>query len=205
MIPISDQSTSKKGFPLITVFLILINIVIFFNFVSRLEFFVKKFGFVPQSFLNGENWLNLFWAMFLHGSFLHLLGNMWFLWIFGDNVELKIGKKKFLFLYFLSGMGAFLFHLIFNTDKTIPVIGASGAISGILGAYLILFPSNKVLALFPFFFFYRLILLPASIYIGLWFLFQFLYMGTYQTVAWWAHIGGFASGILFAQSIKKGK
>lgn len=204
MIPLFDQSPpTKKGIPLITIFLIFFNVIIFILVLPDLELFIKKFGFIPKFLLEGRNLLNIFWAMFLHGSFLHLVGNLWFLWIFGDNVELKIGKIKFLILYFLSGINAFVFHLLFNQDKLTPVVGASGAISGILGAYLVLFPSNKVLALFPFFLFYRLILLPASVYIGFWFVFQFLSMGTNPYVAWWAHIGGFATGILFAKSLKK--
>jgi membrane associated rhomboid family serine protease len=198
MIPISDESRTEK-IPLTTIFLILINTVIFFFTLSNLDFFIENYGLVPEKILEGKALFTLFSSIFLHASFSHLFGNMWFLWIFGDNVENKIGKIKFLILYFLSGLGSSFLYLITAADKTIPVVGASGAISGVLGAYLIFFPKNRIRTIVPVFYFYRIILIPAIVYIGIWFLYQFLYISIDPFVAYWGHIGGFLTGILLTR------
>jgi membrane associated rhomboid family serine protease len=202
MIPISDESRTGKT-PLTTIFLILLNTLIFFFTFFNLDFFIENYGLVPEKILEGKAIFTLFSSIFLHASFSHLFGNMWFLWIFGDNVENKIGKLNFLILYFLSGLGSSFFYLLTAADKTIPVVGASGAISGILGAYLILFPKNKIRALVPVFYFYRVLLIPAVVYIGIWFLYQFLYMSVDPFVAYWGHIGGFLTGILLIKIFQK--
>lgn len=186
-----------------TICLISLNVAIFFITFPNLDFYIEKFGFIPKKFLQGKALFSVFSSMFLHGGLSHLIGNMWFLWIFGDNVERKIGKIKFLILYLLSGLGSSFLYLITAVEKFIPVVGASGAISGILSAYLILFPKNRIVALVPFFYFYRIIALPALIYIGIWFLYQFLYMPIDPFVAYWGHIGGFLSGILLIKLLKK--
>lgn len=205
MFPLYDFQREKGKVPYLTILLIFFNAFFFFLFFKNLNFFIQKFGFIPNDFLERKNFSNIFSAMFIHGNFFHLLVNMWFLWVFGDNVEQKLGKIKFLFLYFLSGLGAFFFHLVMALEKSTPVIGASGAISGILGAYLILFPRNKILTLIPIFYFYRLIVIPANFFIIIWFLYQFFAMSFNSHIAWWAHIGGFLSGIFFVKATRKRK
>jgi len=144
-------------------------------------------------------------SMFLHGGWLHLIGNMWYLWIFGDNVEDRLGHVRFLLFYLLCGIGAGIAHTLLNPASRIPSIGASGAIAGVLGAYFVTFPFAKVLTVVPILFFVQILEIPAILVLGLWFLMQFLY-GTASLavatsantggVAWWAHVGGFLIGIV---------
>jgi len=149
-----------------------------------------------------STWVTIFTAMFMHGGFLHIIGNMLFLWIFGNNVEDAMGPLKFLVFYLLSGIAALTLQVAFNTDSTVPTIGASGAIAGVLGAYMRLFPFSNVLILIPIIFIPFFFPLPAFIYIALWFVMQVV-QGLGSTlvpqaggIAWWAHIGGFLAGML---------
>jgi membrane associated rhomboid family serine protease len=139
--------------------------------------------------------------MFLHGGYLHIIGNMWSLYIFGDNVEDRLGHFRYLVFYLLCGLASGISHLAINWHSTLPTIGASGAIAGVMGAYFILYPKAKVLTLVPIFFFIQFIELPAFVFLGIWFLFQFISAaGTSAQgggIAWWAHIGGFVFGIIF--------
>ena len=203
MLPLYDESRIRGKIPWATLFLIFFNVVIFFIFLSNLDFFIENFGFISERIFKREAIFSLFSSMFLHGGLFHLFGNMWFLWVFGDNLENKIGKIKFLIFYFLCGIGSALLYSITAVNKSIPVVGASGAISGILGGYLILFPRNQIKALVPMFYFYRVVTIPALIYIGIWFLYQFLYMGVDPFVAYWGHIGGFLTGLLLINLFKK--
>jgi membrane associated rhomboid family serine protease len=138
--------------------------------------------------------------MFLHGSWMHLLGNMWFLWIFGNNIEDSMGRGRFVAFYLLSGLAAALGQVLANPAAAVPMVGASGAISGVMGAYLVLYPRVKVYALVPIFIFFTTIALPAWVMLGYWFLIQFV-SGLFATrgeagVAFWAHIGGFIAGVV---------
>lgn len=139
---------------------------------------------------------SLFTSIFMHASLWHLLGNMLFLWIFGNNIEDHLGRVKFIIFYLLCGIGASLAHALFNFNSLDPVIGASGAVSGIMGAYLILYPKAKVKTLVFFFFIITTIDLPAFVFLIIWFIFQFSYAGAGSYVAWLAHVGGFLIGIL---------
>jgi len=139
--------------------------------------------------------------MFLHGGIFHLLFNMLYLWIFGNNVEDFLGPVRFIFFYLLSGLGASFTHVIFNFNSQYPMIGASGAIAGILGAYLLLYPRARVLTLIFLFFFIRIVPIPAAVVLGLWFLLQVLNIGVGGGVAWFAHIGGFLVGIVLVKII----
>lgn len=204
MIPLSDEKRTGK-FPILTVSLILINIFVFFFIFSNLDFYIQKYGFIPKEIEGGRRIYSFVSSLFIHASISHLIGNLWFLWIFGDNVEARIGKIKFLILYFLSGLGSLILFSLTTSDKTIPVVGASGAISGILGAYLILFPRNRIRALVPGFYFYQIVSIPALFYIGIWFLYQFLYMSVDPFVAYWGHIGGFLTGILLIKILQNKK
>jgi hypothetical protein len=143
-------------------------------------------------------------SMFLHGNLLHLIGNMWFLWLFGDNVEDRLGRVRFLLLYVLSGLAAGWSQVLVNWDAVTPIIGASGAVAGVLGAYMITYPYARVRTLVPFFyFFWPVVELPAFVFLGFWLLMQFfqgtlaLAMPGAANVAWWAHIGGCVAGIIF--------
>ncbi len=154
-------------------------------------------------------WLTLLSCTFLHGGWMHFLGNMWFLFIFGDNVEDRFGHLGYLAFYLGCGVAASAAHLAANPDSTVPTIGASGAIAGVMGAYFLLYPRAQVLALIPIFFFFEMLVLPAPLFLGFWFLLQF-FQGMFsitssQTtgVAWWAHIGGFVAGLAIAAVLEK--
>ncbi|MFO7639444.1 MAG: rhomboid family intramembrane serine protease [bacterium] len=162
--------------------------------------FVMSYGMIPAAIVRGRDLHTLVTSMFLHGGILHLLGNMWYLWIFGDNVEDRFGRLPYLLVYLASGLFGSLLHILIAPQSPIPTIGASGAISGVMGAYLVLFPKARVLTLVPIVFFLRFLYLPASFLLGFWILMQVLYgcaaaPGT-GGVAYFAHIGGFAVGVL---------
>lgn len=214
MIPLRDVVPSKR-LPVMTVLLIIINVFIFLKEISlgaSLEKFIANFAVIPASFLNLgifslDNFiqknLSLVSALFLHGGWLHLIGNMWYLWVFGDNVEEKFGHIRFVIFYLLSGIFGNLAHIYMNAHSQVPVLGASGCIAGILGAYFLLFPGAKIITLLPIFFFWTVVEIPSFFFLGIWFLIQFIngfFMmpcGQERTcVAWWAHIGGFISGMI---------
>ena len=215
MIPFRDNIPSRS-FPLITVVLILANVFVFFYELSlgrALEPFIEQYGVTPAAVFawpgSDEPFpavvMPFFTSMFLHGGWLHLIGNMWYLWIFGDNVEDRLGHITFLIFYLLSGLGAGIVHTVLNPETVIPSVGASGAIAGVLGGYLISFPFAKVLTLVPIFMFLQVVEIPALIVLGLWFVMQFFYGTASLTVtsatnaggvAWWAHVGGFVIGML---------
>jgi rhomboid family protein len=152
-------------------------------------------------------WLTPLTCIFLHGGWLHILGNMWFLFIFGDNVEDRFGHAGYLVFYLAGGIVASLTHLFTNMDSVMPTIGASGAIAAVMGAYMISYPHAKVLTLVPFIIFFTMIVLPAPLFLGIWFLLQLLQgviaSGQAEGVAWWAHIGGFALGMVVAAVLSR--
>ncbi len=210
MIPLKDDAPSST-FPLIILLLISINILIFIHEISlekSLELFIGSYSIIPTRFFSPKidifsRFYPLITSTFLHGSWVHLIGNMWFLWIFGNNIEDRMGHVRFPFFYLGCGIAGGLAHIYINPESSIPSIGASGAISGILGAYFVLYPFSQVLTLVPIFFVY-FVRLPAFFFLGLWFLLQFfsgassILSGETVTggVAWWAHIGGFVAGII---------
>lgn len=185
--------------------------------ISAEDEFTFRFGVMPCEITQGVDlppfvpfavWLTLLTAMFMHAGFWHILGNMWYLWIFGDNVEDVFGRVGYVFFYLLSGLAAAFAQIVTNPHTVIPMVGASGAISGVLGAYFVLFPYGRVLTLVPLFpFFVRLIELPAIFLLGFWFLLQFI--GGISSpvegggVAYWAHAGGFIAGALMALLVKR--
>jgi len=168
---------------------------------------VRTYGLIPAglSLADPAGWLTLLTSIFLHGSWLHLISNLWTLFIFGDNVEDRLGHGRFLVFYLLSGAVAGLTHSVLASGSTLPTIGASGAIAGVLGAYFVLFPSARVLTFVPLFILPWLVEIPAFVYLGVWFLMQVSSglldlgaAGAFEGIAWWAHIGGFAFGALTA-------
>jgi membrane associated rhomboid family serine protease len=168
---------------------------------------VRTYGMIPHDITSGRHLWTLVTSMFLHGGFFHILGNMLYLWIFGDNVEDAFGHLWYLVVYLFTGIAGSLLQVIFLPHSTVPTIGASGAISGIMGAYFVLFPRARVLTLIPIFFFIRLIYMPAPILLGFWILFQVLngcssVPGTGGGVAYFAHIGGFAAGVILGLVVR---
>jgi len=209
MFPLRDTIRSRT-FPVVNISLIVINILIYFYEFSLgkgIEAFITQFGLTPVRFFWGlqhniaDAVIPVFSSMFLHGDWFHVLSNMWFLYIFGDNVEDRTGHTGYLAFYLLSGMGAALSQTFLFRGSTIPMVGASGAIAGVLGAYFLLFPHSRVLTLVPIFIFLQLIEIPAVWFLLIWFVLQFIQgamisSGSQGGVAWWAHIGGFVFGML---------
>lgn len=185
---------------------------------QRLDEFIRLVAVVPAeytAFWRGEPIVPLklllapFATMFLHGGWMHLLGNMWFLYLFGDNVEDAMGHGRYFAFYITCGLIATVAHVVTNPHSPIPVVGASGAISGVVGAYFVMFPTARILTLVLVLFFFDILLLPAFVFIGLWFLFQLssglfsLLVPNIGGVAWWAHIGGFVAGIALAPLLRE--
>ncbi|MFW5992385.1 MAG: rhomboid family intramembrane serine protease [Halanaerobiaceae bacterium] len=217
MLPLGDNVPRQKA-PVMTWILLLLNVFIFIYQLClprrEIQYIFYQFGLIPRMLSTAPlgNSLNLLTSMFVHGSLVHLLGNMWILWLFGDNVEDRMGHIPFFFFYLLSGVVAAIFHVVYNPASAVPTIGASGAIAGVMAAYLFLFPLARVRTLFIIIIFPYFIDIPSFVYIGIWFLTQLYYgaisMGAtaYHGVAWWAHIGGFLFGAFFYRKfLKKGR
>jgi membrane associated rhomboid family serine protease len=218
MIPLRDDQPCFST-PFVTYFLIALNVLVFLFELSvgaqshrQLNLLMYQFGVVPShevgllvgipAFSPGAAFLPILTSMFLHASWGHVIGNMWFLYIFGDNVEDYMGHFKYLVFYLLSGVAASLTHILLNASSQVPSVGASGAIAGVLGAYFVLYPRARVLTWFPIFFLFHI---PAWVMLGYWFVVQFAsgavtaIAETSQTtggVAFWAHVGGFVAGVL---------
>jgi membrane associated rhomboid family serine protease len=201
MFPIGDDNSGRRTFPLVTYALIALNVLFFFIEMSGGDAFIKRWAFVPSRFVIDPfgSFLTLFTSMFMHAGWLHLGGNMLYLWIFGDNVEDRFGHIKFTIFYLLCGIAATFAQLAFSLGSNVPNLGASGAIAGVLGAYILLFPKGKVRVLQG----QHVIQVPALIVIGIWIVLQFFsgigsIANTAQTggVAYMAHIGGFLVGFV---------
>jgi membrane associated rhomboid family serine protease len=222
VIPLRDSIPARSR-PVVTWALIALNVWVFLYEIllgPELEAFVGTWGFIPARYfllaeIDPSDWAGryvpLLTSMFLHGGWAHLIGNMVYLWIFGDNVEDRLGRLRYLAFYLLAGIGAALAHAHLSPGSTLPTVGASGAISGVLGGYLVLFPHARVLTLIPLvFFFFHVVELPAVIYLGFWFLMQ-LVSGTLSLaqareaggVAWWAHAGGFVVGMVLVPLLRR--
>ncbi len=217
MIPIRDTQLSTRV-PVATYFLLGINAIVFVFQIQTgfgSEVFFYSYGLVPakytvqdlsRHFSFSNQLFSLFSYMFLHGGFLHFIGNMWSLYIFGDNVEEHFGSFRFLGFYLICGLISGLFHFLLNPISMVPTIGASGAIAGVMGAYFLLFPKSKILTVIPIIIIPFFIEIPAFIFLGLWFLLQFLNAtgsAAGAGIAWWAHIGGFIAGLALVQVNKK--
>jgi len=230
MIPIRDDQP-RFSTPYVTYFIIALNVVVFLFELSvgaqsqrALNGLIFQFGVVPQHFeraLAGSAGYDLpgltitiLTSMFLHGGWLHVIGNMWFLWIFGDNIEDHLGHFPYLLFYLVSGFAASVTHILLNFGSNVPSVGASGAIAGVMGAYFVLYPKARVLTLVPLIIFFTFWWLPAWIFLGFWFVLQFL-SGTATSiavtssgtggVAFWAHVGGFVAGIVLIKVLPERK
>ena len=212
MIPLRD-TTPTRNYPIVNTTIIGINVVVYFIQLFQsfeIDKIIYIYGLVParysvpqiaQYFTTGQQVFSLVSFMFLHGGFWHILGNMWSLYIFGDNVEDRLGPIRYALFYLLCGIASGLSHMMLNLHSNLPTIGASGAIAGVMGAYFLLHPRSKILTLIPIFFIPYFINIPAFVFLGLWFLLQFINAAGSQGlgggIAWWAHIGGFIFGMLF--------
>ena len=220
-IPLNDH-IRRQTFWISTLALIAANVGAFLFELSlgpNLNRLVYLFGIVPARYTTPLAWprsqpenllLPTFTFMFLHGGWLHLIGNMLFLFVFGRSIEDRFGHLKFLLIYFLSGFGSAVLHVVLNSGSRVPTIGASGAIAGVLGAYLVCFPGARITTLIPLFFFFWTVEIPALFLLGYWFLIQFLtgfqtmaiQSATGGGVAWWAHVGGFVVGMALAATLR---
>jgi membrane associated rhomboid family serine protease len=202
MFPVGDDNSQRRTFPTVTIVLIVLNVLVFLAELSGGDPFITKWAFIPSRFAQdpGANVVTLFSAMFMHGGWLHLFGNMLFLWIFGDNVEDRFGHGKFLTFYLLAGLAATFSQYWVSPGSTVPNVGASGAIAGVLGAYILMFPQSRVNVLLG----RQIVAMPAFVVLGLWIVLQLVSgVGTIAYtdesaggVAYMAHIGGFVSGLL---------
>ncbi len=223
MIPISDNFPAQKT-PFVTRTLVAINVFVFFQELGMgrdIEEFFRLFGVVPAHYTTelGSQYtllgliLPFFTSLFLHGGWLHLIGNMLTLWIFGDNVEDRLGHRNFLIFYIAMGLVAGISQVVSAPTSQIPIIGASGAIAGVMGAYFIFYPHSRVVLMVPIFIFIDFWEVPAFTYFIFWFLLQFFSGavglmsdgGSFGGVAWWAHIGGFVCGMLLALTLFRKK
>jgi len=218
VIPIKDSNPTER-FPIVTVLLIAVNVAVSLYQMTlgegREEAFLKAFALVPARLLSGDighagpvpAGMTVITSMFLHGGPLHLVGNMLYLWIFGNKVEDAMGRVRFIVFYLLCGIAAAMSHALPFPGSEVPMIGASGAVSGVLGAYLLLYPRARVMTLFILGFFVRMIEIPAMVVLGFWFVLQFLNAlstpGTGGGVAWFAHLGGFVAGIALIGLFKR--
>ena len=204
--PIGDDNVKGGHYPYFSYAFIAFNVIAFLYELSlnatpgALNQFIFDYGALPIEIQNGEDLHTLFTSMFLHGGWMHLIGNMLFLWVFADNIEATIGSSRFILFYFLGGLAAHACHIYFNMYSEVPTVGASGAISAVMGAYLVMFPSSRVKVLLLFFTFR----VPALIFLGIWIWQQWmagsaaLEVATAENsgVAYWAHIGGFVFGVI---------
>jgi len=209
MFPLKDENPTRRR-PFLTYGLIAANVAIFVWSIAsgNFETSIDEFGMRPVEMLNGVKLYTVLTSMFLHGGFFHILFNMWYLWIFGDNVEDRMGKGWFIIFYLAAGVAGDLAHALSDPTSAVPTIGASGAISGVLGAYVVFYPWANVYTAVVFFYFLRVVAVPALLVIGAWFALQFLsgsitwLSGVSTGTAYWAHIGGFLFRFVVAVLMK---
>ena len=209
LFPIGDDNSARRTVPVVTYGLIALNVLFFFVEMSGGEPFIRQWSVVPRRLVENPagDFVTIFTSMFMHGGWMHLLGNMLYLWIFGDNVEDQMGHAKFLIFYLICGIAATVAQVAFSANSTVPNLGASGAIAGVLGAYLIMFPKGQVRVMMG----RGVVNMPAVMVLGLWILLQFVngvgsIANTAETggVAYMAHIGGFVAGLVLAKIFSSG-
>jgi membrane associated rhomboid family serine protease len=214
MIPLYDTIRTRQ-FPFVNWLLIVANAAVFWYELQlgegALQNFIFTWGLIPAELMSNlqEKWPTVFTSMFLHGGWFHIISNMWVLYIFGDNIEDRVGSTRYLLFYLLSGIAAASLQIFIMQGSSIPMIGASGAIAGVLGAYLISFPSSRIASLVPIFFIFTIVEIPAIIFLVFWFVTQ-LYSGLFAMqggsssgIAWWAHIGGFIFGLIMVSFFRR--
>ncbi len=213
--PIGDDQVKGGATPIFSYTFLAINVLVFLYQVSlspaQLDQFIYTYATIPRDILSGRNLFTLITSMFLHGGWMHLIGNMLFLWVFADNIEATIGNVRFVIFYILGGVCASLAHVYLSYGSTVPSLGASGAISAVLGAYLVMFPRSRVKVLFFLFIIIKQFFLPAFMFLGVWIAMQlfsgFQNLGPEASAqggtAWWAHIGGFIFGVVIGLFLRR--
>jgi len=204
LIPLGDASRRPARVPVVTTLIILINVLVFLMELTRGDAFVLEWAAIPAQILSGHRWITIFTAMFMHGSWSHIIGNMIFLWAFSPEIEDAMGRLRYLVFYLAGGVAAMLAQILANSSSTIPNLGASGAIAAVMGAFLVTYPRDRIKAILFIFIFVRITFIPASLIIGFWFLTQLVDAGAVARVetggvAYLAHIGGFIFGAATAR------
>lgn len=204
LVPLSDASRRPARVPIVTAFIIVINVCVFILELSRGDAFVLQWAAIPTQIVSGHQWITIVTAMFMHGSWSHIIGNMIFLWAFAPEIEDAMGRGRYLTFYLLGGLVAMLAQVLADPHSTVPNLGASGAIAAVMGAFMVTYPTDRIKALLFIFIFVKVTYIPAALLIGFWFLTQMVHAGEVahtQTggVAYLAHVGGFIFGALTAR------
>jgi len=204
LIPLSDASRRPARLPVVTAFIIVVNVFFFFLELLRGDAFVMQWSAIPAQIISGHHWITVFTAMFMHGSWSHIIGNMIFLWAFGPEIEDAMGRARYLVFYLVGGLVAMLAQIVADPHSTVPNLGASGAIAAVMGAFIVTYPRDRIKAVLLIFVFVRITFIPAALLIGFWFLTQLVHAGAVAQVqrggvAYLAHVGGFIFGVLTAR------
>jgi membrane associated rhomboid family serine protease len=204
LIPLGDASRRPRGFAVVTTAIILLNVYVFLKELMLGDSFVWAWSAVPIRIVHGHHWLTLLTSMFMHGSWMHIIGNMIYLWAFGREIEDAMGGVRFLFFYLAGGFVAMLAQILGDPGSSIPALGASGAIAAVMGAFIITYPRDRIRTVLFIFIFFRVTFIPAAVLIGFWFLIQLFNFGMVAQVktggvAYLAHIGGFLFGVVTAR------
>src|SRR5215468_2267697 len=204
LVPLSDASRRPVRIPLVTAFLIVINIFVFVLELSGGDAFVLRWSAIPAQIISGHRWITILTAMFMHGSWSHIIGNMIFLWAFGPEIEDAMGRGRYLVFYLIGGLVAMLAQIVADPHSTIPNLGASGAIAAVMGAFIVTYPRDRIKSILLIFVFVRITFIPAALLIGFWFLTQLVHAGAVAQVqrggvAYLAHVGGFVFGAVTAR------
>jgi rhomboid family protein len=204
LIPLSDASRRPVRLPVVTAFIIVVNVFVFLLELIRGDAFVLQWSAIPAQIISGHHWITILTAMFMHGSWSHIIGNMIFLWAFGPEIEDAMGRGRYLLFYLAGGLVAMLAQILADPHSTVPNLGASGAIAAVMGGFIVTYPRDRIKAVLFIFVFARITLIPAALLIGFWFLTQLVHAGAVaqvQTggVAYLAHVGGFVFGAVTAR------
>jgi len=204
LIPLSDASRRPVRLPVVTAFIIVVNVLVFLLELMRGDAFVMQWSAIPAQIISGHHWITIFTAMFMHGSWSHIIGNMIFLWAFGPEIEDAMGRGRYLLFYLAGGLVAMLAQILADPHSTVPNLGASGAIAAVMGGFIVTYPRDRIKAVLFVLVFVRITFIPATLLIGFWFLTQLVHAGAVaqvQTggVAYLAHVGGFVFGAVTAR------
>ena len=204
LIPLSDASRRPVRMPIVTGAIVMVNVIVFVLELTRGDAFVTQWSAVPAQITSGHNWITILTAMFMHGSWSHIIGNMVFLWAFGPEIEDAMGRGRYLAFYLIGGLVAMVAQIAGGPHSTVPNLGASGAIAAVMGAFIVTYPRDQIKSLLFIFVFFRMTFIPAALLIGFWFLMQLVHAGAVaqvQTggVAYLAHVGGFIFGAATAR------
>ena len=204
LIPLSDASRRPVRLPVVTAFIIVVNVFVFLLELMRGDAFVMQWSAIPAQIISGHHWITIVTAMFMHGSWSHIIGNMIFLWAFGPEIEDAMGRSRYLLFYLAGGLVAMLAQILADPHSTVPNLGASGAIAAVMGGFIVTYPRDRIKAVLFIFVFVRITFIPAALLIGFWFLTQLVHAGAVaqvQTggVAYLAHVGGFVFGAVTAR------